>query len=150
MTSKNGQVSFHFGVEAVSVMDVCCLDVSDWHSAHRRGGGQSVVRRTHLCCKSSLLLSLSWCPPLVVPVVTGHLGNCYCHLFFVVSLLSSLFSHYVLYQHSPTPIICCCSPFSSLSFQISLNAVLSSSSPPFPSTFWAFVICLYVLLLTIS
>ena len=47
----------------------------------------------------------------------------------------------VLYQHSPTPIFCCYSPFSFNSFQISLTVVLPSilGLPHlfFPSTFWA-------------
>jgi len=68
-----------------------------------------------------------------------------CHIYFVFSFPSSLFSHCVLYQQSPTPSVCCCySPFSSHYFQISLNAILSShsqsSSPPSP-TFWASALC---------
>ena len=67
--------------------------------------------------------------PLVVPVVRGEVGRGSCHLFFVFSFLSSFFSHCVLCQQSPTPsIFCCCSPFSSHFFQISLNAVLPSHS----------------------
>ena len=50
------------------------------------------------------------------------------------SFLSSRFFHFHFhYQQSPTHILCCCSPFSSHSFRISLNAVLpshSASSPP--------------------
>ena len=66
------------------------------------------------------------CTSLGVPVDRGEAGHGYCHLFFVFSFLSSRFSHYVLYQQSPTPsIFSCCSPFSSLSFQISLNVRLS-------------------------
>ena len=50
-----------------------------------------------------------------------------CRLFVVFSFLA--FPHNVLYQHSPTPsMCCCCSPFSSHSFQIPLNAVLPSHS----------------------
>ena len=65
---------------------------------------------------------------------------------FSSAFLSSLFSHYVLYQQSPTPsIFCCCSPFSSHSFQTSLNKVLPSPSlspsPPFSFTFWASDLC---------
>ena len=50
------------------------------------------------------------------------------------------FSHYILYQQSPIPsILSSCSPFSSHSFQTSLNAVLPShslsSSSPFPLHF---------------
>ena len=48
----------------------------------------------------------------------------------------------ILYHKSPTPFVFCCyTPFSSHSFQISLNTVFASHSqfpsPPFPSTFWA-------------
>ena len=54
---------------------------------------------------------------------------------FSSSFLFILFSQCILYQQSPTPIFCCCSPFSFHTFQISLNAVLplhsGSSSPPF-------------------
>ena len=78
----------------------------------------------------------SCCSPLVVPVIRGDVGHGYYRLLFVS------FFHYVLYHQSlTTPIFCHCSPFSSHSFQISLTAVLPShsrsSSPPFPSTFWA-------------
>ena len=60
---------------------------------------------------------------------------------FYSCFLSSSFSHYILNRQSPAPpILCCCSPFSFRSLQISLNAILPShfrsSSPPFPSTFW--------------
>ena len=53
------------------------------------------------------------------------------------SSFSSHFSNCVLYHKCPTSsIFCCCSSFSSHSFQISLNAVLPShsrlSTPPFP------------------
>ena len=52
---------------------------------------------------------------------------CPCHIFFVFSFLSSLFSHRVLYQQSPTPsVFYCRSPFYSNSFQISLNVILPS------------------------
>ena len=73
--------------------------------------------------------------PLVVPAVRGEVGHGYCHLFFVFPFL-------VFSQCVPThSVFSCCSPFSSHSFQISLNAVLPSrfrsSSHPFPSTFWA-------------
>ena len=74
-------------------------------------------------------------------VVRGEVGHGYIYLFFL-SFISSLFYHCVLCQQSPTHYVCCCcSSFSSHSFQISLNAVLPthsrSSSPPFPSNFWA-------------
>ena len=51
------------------------------------------------------------------------------------------FSHYILYHQSPTPCVCCCcSPFSSHSFQISLNAsphhILGLPRLPFSYTFW--------------
>ena len=47
---------------------------------------------------------------------------------FSLSFLSTLFSCWILCQQSPTPVVCCCSPFSSHSFQNSLNAVLPSNS----------------------
>ena len=39
--------------EQFSVLNNSCDNVSDWHDPYRHGGGQSVVRRTHLCRKSS-------------------------------------------------------------------------------------------------
>ncbi len=59
--------------------------------------------------------------------------------FFVLSFLTSLTTFSV---KSPTRYtFCCCSPFSSHFFKISLNPILPphfrSSSPPFSSTFWA-------------
>ena len=64
----------------------------------------------------------------------------------VVSFLSSLFSHYVLYHQSPThSIFCCCSPFSSHFIHNSLNTVPPRiirlpSSPPFPSIVWVCIL----------
>ena len=69
------------------------------------------------------------CSPLAIPVIGGEVGHGYRHLFFVFSFFSSLFSHYILYHQFPTPsTFCCCSPLSSHSFQISLNAVFPSHS----------------------
>ena len=48
------------------------------------------------------------------PLLVATLRSIYCNLLQAT----------VLYQQSPTPNFCCCSPFSSHSFQISLNAVL--------------------------
>ena len=52
-----------------------------------------------------------------------------------VFFLSLLFSHCIVCLQSPTTTFCCCSPFSSHSFQIFLNTVLPSyyrsSSPSF-------------------
>ena len=86
--------------------------------------------RTHLVCKFAAYC----CFPPVAPVVRREVGHGPSRLF--VSFLSSCFSH----QQFPTAsIFCCCSPFFSHSFLISLNAVLPSPpwslSPPFPSTF---------------
>ena len=66
-----------------------------------------------------------------------------CYLFFVFSFLSSLFSHCVLYHQSSTPsfAVALHSPPTLSKSLFSLNAMLPShfrsSSPPFPSTFWA-------------
>ena len=74
------------------------------------------------------------CSPLAVPVVRGEVAM----VTVIFSVLSLLFSYCSLYQQSPTlSIFCCCSPFSSHSFQISLNTVLR-----FPSTFWASALAL--------
>ena len=57
------------------------------------------------------------------------------------SVFFLLFSHCILYQQFPTSICCCCSPFSSHSFQISLNTsshhILNLPRLLFLSTFWA-------------
>ena len=62
--------------------------------------------------QQNLLLS-SCCPVIRVRVAMVTV------IFSLSSFLYSLFSHCVLYQQSPTPIIFCCSPFSSHSFQVS-------------------------------
>ena len=76
----------------------------------------------------------SYSPP-GVPVAGVRLAtvNVILSLFF---LSSPHFSHCVIHKHALTPsVCCCCSPFSSASFQTSLTAVLPlhsrSSSPPF-------------------
>ena len=43
---------------------------------------------------------------------------------FSFSSLSSFFSHYVVYQQSPTDTVCFYSPFFCNSFQVSINAVI--------------------------
>ena len=63
-------------------------------------------------------------------------------VFISSSVLSSIFSHYVLYHQSPFAYMCCCcSQFSSNSLQLSVNAVLPlhyrSYSPLFPLHFMA-------------
>ena len=62
------------------------------------------------------------CSPVVVPVIRDKISHGYCHLFFIFSFLSSLYSHCIFYQQSPSPICYCCSTFSSYSFHISLSA----------------------------
>ena len=87
-----------------------------------------------------IMLGVYWhcCSPLVVPVIRGEDGHPWL-LLFSLFCLSSFGSCYVFYQQFPTPIFSCCSPFSSHSFQISLNTVLPShsrsSSPPLPLHF---------------
>ena len=83
--------------------------------------------------------SSSCCSPLVVHVVGVMLAMVATSLFRL--FLYSMFSHYVLYHQSPTPNFCCCSLFSSHSFQISLTqsslSTLGLLRLLLPSTFWA-------------
>ena len=68
-----------------------------------------------ICISTRLRLLSSCCP-----CRQGEVAMVTCHVSFIFSFLSSLFSHYILYQPSPTPIFYGYSPFSSHSFQISL------------------------------
>ena len=81
------------------------------------------------------------CSPLGIPGIRDAVGHGYRRLFFVFFPLTFLSLRYSSTSSTPS-ICCCCSPFSSHSFQMSLNTTLPSyfwfPRFPFPSSFWAF------------